>query len=161
MYKRQFYDNLGHLQRLGLVASQAHMGDLRGEKVATGTLWAVSLQPGRVLGSHAAPVRLVHDDWHHEWRNLNRDVRAGRTVWNLLRPREQREPEGQEMPESYPDIETLNTWAITSASLPSSDTLTVRAAPGAVQDVVWNLGEGASVPRWERCLLYTSPSPRD
>ena len=29
----------------------------------------------------------------------------------------------------------------------------VVAAPGAVQDVVWNLGEGASVPRWERAHI--------
>lgn len=167
--KSAFYENLGHLRRLGLIDAEAHMGDLRGEKVATGTLWAVSLQPGRVLAGHAAPVRLRHEDWAHEWRNLNKDVRECRTVYRVLNgpvTAAQSHPDSQELPEGADrgkirgktpaqtvNMDVLADWAIKSAAPPSSDTLTVRPTPSAAQSVIWSLGDGARVPRWERARV--------
>ena len=76
--KSAFYDNLLYLRAAGLVHCEAHMGDLRGESVATGTLWAVSLQPERVLIGKAAPARIRREDWGRKWRDLNADAK----VWS-------------------------------------------------------------------------------
>lgn len=151
--KSAFYDNLRYLRTVGLVACEAHMGDLRGESVATGTLWAVSLQPERVLGRQAAPVRLVADDWGREWRNLNADVKTGRTVYNVLNLKTRGVPESQEIPEVEIGLEMLKSWAIHPALQVKTDTLTVRPAPARAREVVWALGDAANVRRHERAAI--------
>lgn len=152
--KSAFYDNLLYLRRAGLVACDAHMGDLRGEKVATGTLWAVTLKPARVLEGKADKVRLLFDDWGREWRNLNADARAGRTVYNALHPFTRDLPESQEPLEQDTNTgktakkpapvvisyDVVASWAIKSASPSKSDNLTLRPALAAAETVVWELG---------------------
>ena len=153
--KSAFYENLQYLRRVGLVACDAHMGDLRGESVATGTLWAVTLKPGRVLEGKAGHVRLMHDDWTRNWRDLNADAKAGKTVYNMLHPFNQNQPESHEPREEIAgDAQTTKTaalpvisydvvatWAIKSALPPKSDTLTVRPAPSLAENVVWELAD--------------------
>lgn len=153
--KSAFYENLQYLRRVGLVACEAHMGDLRGESVATGTLWAVTLKPGRVLEKKADKVRLLKDDWGRQWRDLNADAKAGRTVYNLLHPLNQEQPESQEpqevpqasqprqKPASAPSIsyEVVTEWAIKSALPSPSDNMTVRPAPSLAENVVWELAD--------------------
>lgn len=151
--KSSFYDNLLYLRKTGLVACEAHMGDLRGKKVATGTLWAISLQPGRVLHGQAAPVRLLHDDWNREWRNLNRDVKEGRTVYNLLHPRVEAEPDSQEIPKRGIDLETLQLWALQPFFQKECDTLTLRQPRTSVMEVVWTLGDAANTQKHQRAAI--------
>lgn len=152
--KSAFYDNLTYLRRVGLVACEAHMGDLRGESVATGTLWAVSLKPARVLEGKAGHVRIMHDDWQHNWRDLNADARAGKTVYNMLHPfssvPESHEPDGAAAGNAQPakkpaphaiTYEVVASWAIKSALPITSDNMTVRPAPTLAENVVWELGE--------------------
>lgn len=153
--KSAFYENLQYLRRVGLVACEAHMGDLRGESVATGTLWAVTLKPGRVLEGKAGHVRLMHDDWTRNWRDLNADAKAGRTVYNMLHPLSNGLPESQEPCEEMAgDAQTAKnaalpvisydvvaTWAIKSALPINSDNMTVRPAPSLAENVVWELAD--------------------
>lgn len=151
--KSAFYDNLLSLRRSGVVACEAHMGDLHGEGVATGTVWAVALQPERVLSGHAAPMRLRAEDLRHAWRDLNRDVREGRTVWNILHPRAAAGPEGQEIPRVEISHELLVDWAIPRTPPSESDTLTVRPSPAAALEVVWALGAAAQARRHDRAAI--------
>ena len=155
--KSAFYDNLRYLRTAGLVHAEAHMGDLRGESVATGTLWAVSLQPERVLSGHAAPARIKREDWAHQWRDLNADVKTGRTVYNLLHPRpavtngpagESRNPK-----ELKTSLGALKAWAKKQPSSKESDTLTVRQPSGNALEVVWQLGDAAGKPKNQRAAV--------
>nr|UVZ00229.1 Initiation of plasmid replication [synthetic construct] len=152
--KSAFYENLQYLRRVGLVACDAHMGDLRGESVATGTLWAVTLKPRRVLEGKAGYVRLMHDDWGRNWRDLNADAKAGRTVYNMLHPLPKSVPESQEPCEDVTGgelreksapvavtYEVVSTWAIKSALPSPSDNMTVRPAPSLAENVVWELAD--------------------
>lgn len=151
LQKSAFYDNLKYLREVGLIHCEAHMSDLRGKSVATGTLWAVSLQPERVLSGQAPRVRIRRGDWDKKWRNLNADVRAGRTVYNELYPitkttaGQSRNPERVETP-----MYTLKAWATKCAVELKPDTLTLRPDPKQAFEVVWELHEAAELPRKQR-----------
>ena len=155
--KSAFYDNLRYLRTAGLVACDAHMGDLRGKSVATGTLWAVSLQPERVLTKQAAPARIRREDWDRKWRDLNRDVRQGRTVYNLLNkpaPSAALDDAGESTTyKQLVDIKDLREWAITPLSQLTTDTLTLRPDAAGAKNVVWALGDAANVKRHERAAI--------
>lgn len=66
--------HLPELRELGLVDNRAHKAACRGETRNSGSLWRVRMSP--VKGSRA---RLSTDDMRHKWRDLDSDVRAGRT----------------------------------------------------------------------------------
>jgi len=72
--------HLPQLKALGLVDWRTHKGSLRGETRSTGTCWAVRLSPYK--GPRA---RLSADDLRHKWRDLDADVRAGRTSYRALK----------------------------------------------------------------------------
>ncbi len=152
--KSAFYDNLQYLLKLGVVACEAHMGDLRGKSVATGTLWVVSLTPERVLSKQAAPVRILHDDWSHKWRDLNADVKAGRTVYNVLYPVSKTDAGQSRNPSTEKtSLEQLKAWAKNPIFSKETDTLTVRQAPGCALEVVWALGDASQQPRNRRAEI--------
>lgn len=145
--KSAFYDNLKYLHKLGLVASDAHMGKLRGEMVATGTLWVVALRPEAVLSGRANGARLLHEDWQREWRNLDRDVKAGDTVYNALKR------EGGESLDTIKgniDLDILISWTLKPFKNINHDTVTIRPALGTVLDAIWSLGSLASLSRSQR-----------
>lgn len=155
--KSAFYDNLRYLTTAGLVDCEAHMGNLRGKSVATGTLWAVSLQPDRVLSGQAAPVRLLGDDWAFEWRNLNADVRSGRTAYNELHPRpvgpEGTAGESKDRAERRMCFEDLKRWTKKPVVNIPSDNLTLRHFPEAGQNVVWELHHASLVQARQRAAI--------
>lgn len=168
--KSAFYDNLKQLTAAGLVSCEAHLGPLEGHarNVATGTLWAVSLAPERVLSGQRAPARLTREDWQREWRNLDQDRKAGRTAASLLgivTPRENADEDGK-TPSSpatagqsirrkrlQVPLKTLKDWAITPFSNLESDTETVRQGSGAALDVVWTLGDAAAKSSRDRAAM--------
>lgn len=178
--KSAFYDNLRYLIGAGLVACDAHMARLKGHRrnVASGTLWAVSLAPERVLGGQRAPVRLTAEDWRHNWRDLQADVNAGRTVAALLgiekaapKAAEDADQDGTELssPESAGQSsrrkrlltkwQTLKEWAINPFLSNPSDKETVRETPALGMDAVWGLGAG-STPRRDRGALVDRQARR-
>ncbi|MFC4428049.1 hypothetical protein [Deinococcus navajonensis] len=166
--KSAFYDNLRHLQAWGLVASKAHMGDLRGKSAATGTLWVVALQPERVLSGHAPGMRLRHEDWTaRKWRDLNADVKIKRTVYALVGGRKPAAGQSRNLPHEEDglkdsqkntrpvvDLADLVVWAKTPLFPHSqTDTLTVRPAPTQGLEVVWALADASQVKRHERAAI--------
>jgi hypothetical protein len=72
--------HLPQLRELGLIDYRVHKGTCRGETRNTGTLWQVRLTP-----THGSKARLSFDDLKHRWRDLDRDVRAGRTSYAALK----------------------------------------------------------------------------
>lgn len=168
--KSAFYDNLGYLRRMGLVACKAHMGDLRGRSVATGTVWVVALQPERVLNGQAPRMVLRREDWERRWRDLNADVKVKRTAYARTGGRKGKketagqsrnpdeEGEGKEATQKSArltvTLDELVAWAITPF-LPQSpsDTSTVRQGTGNAENVVWELGDSARAKRHERGVI--------
>ncbi len=105
----------------GLIAVRAHYSTLRRATRADGTLYAVSLKAGHV-------AHLAHDDLSYPWRDLEADVKHGRTAWKALQWSTQGEKTDW--------YKILSTWAlkpgeINSPFLPSFDHCT---PPGTLQD---------------------------
>lgn len=78
------------LKATGILDWRTHYGTLNGTTVATGTVWAVRIRPGR--------AKLTYDDLKHPWRNLEEDIRQGATAWAWRR--------------MQPDFTTLLLWAL-------------------------------------------------
>ncbi|WP_295428682.1 hypothetical protein [Thermus sp.] len=92
------------LEAQGLVATRTHYGTLDGRTVATGTLWAIRLRPGK--------AKFTYEDLKHPWRNLEEDQRRGATAWAW---------KGHK-----PDLKVLLLWALGARRGPGSP-----APPGA------------------------------
>lgn len=83
--------NIKPLIKAGLLDTRDHYGTLRGATAVTGKLWAVSLRPNEVLAGKRDKVKVTHDDMTVKWRDLEADVRAGRTAYALITTDEQKE----------------------------------------------------------------------
>lgn len=83
--------NLQPLKEAGLLDERDHYGTLRGQTAVTGKLWAVSTAPELVLSGQSRRVRLTHADLKARWRDLDRDVREGRTAYELTRSEAQKQ----------------------------------------------------------------------
>ncbi len=110
----------------GLIAVRAHYSTLRRATRADGTLYAVSLKAGHV-------AHLAHDDLSYPWRDLDADVKHGRTAWQALQWSTQRE-----QPDWY---KILSDWAVKkpgeiNSPFPSFDHCT---PPGTLQDAAHSL----------------------
>jgi hypothetical protein len=77
--RKSVWRHLPALRDLGLVDWRTHKGTCRGETRNTGTVWKVRLTP-----THGTKARLGYQDLKHRWRDLDADVRAGRTSYALL-----------------------------------------------------------------------------
>jgi hypothetical protein len=149
--KSAFYDNLQYLIKTGLIACDAHMGNLRGKMVATGTLWAVSLCPEAVMSGKAYRMKLRRDDWEGDWRDLNADVRAKKTVFNLLHAAPEVAGQSPIPIEGYIEFNTLLEWALRPFKIKTkSDTMTVRQDMATALDAVWELETASFAPQGTR-----------
>ena len=83
--------NLQPLKEAGLLDERDHYGTLRGQTAVTGKVWAISTAPELVLSGHSRRVRLTHADLKARWRDLDRDVREGRTAYELTRSETQKQ----------------------------------------------------------------------
>jgi hypothetical protein len=104
----------------GLIAVRAHYSTLRRATRADGTLYAVSLKAGHV-------AHLAHDDLSYPWRDLDADVKHGRTAWKALQWSTQGEKTDW--------YKILSDWAVKpgeiNSPLPSFDHCNL---PGTLQD---------------------------
>lgn len=64
---------LEKLEPTGLVDHATHYESVDGQVVATGTVWAVRLRPGK--------ARLTPEDLNYPWRNMKADIARGATAW--------------------------------------------------------------------------------
>lgn len=83
--------NLQPLKEAGLLDERDHYGTLRGQTAVTGKVWAISTAPELVLSGQSRRVRLTHTDLKARWRDLDRDVREGRTAYELTRSEAQKQ----------------------------------------------------------------------
>ncbi|WP_189093334.1 hypothetical protein [Deinococcus ruber] len=88
--RETLWRNLKPLTAAGVLAERDHYGTLDGRTAVTGKIWAVSLDPARVLAGRANRVRISPEAMKYPWRDLDRDRREGRTVFNLTRTDEQK-----------------------------------------------------------------------
>ncbi len=79
-HRTTVWRTLPALQELGLVDYRPHKASCRGETRNSGCVWRVRLTPDR--GSKARLSRL---DMKHKWRDLDKDVRRGRTSYRALK----------------------------------------------------------------------------
>ncbi len=80
LHRTTVWRNLPALQHLGLVDYRPHKASCRGETRNSGCVWRVRLTPDR--GSKARLRRL---DMKHPWRDLDSDVKRGRTSYRALK----------------------------------------------------------------------------
>lgn len=115
------------LRSRGLVDMRAHKSTLRGQTVNDGALWCVRLNP-----HEGKPARLTYDELKHTgWRDLARDVRAGRTAWAVMQ-------QSKDSPRDGLDIDLIRSWALPpthSAPVNSDCCTTARHDLEAVLDV--------------------------
>lgn len=128
------------LKQAGLIDQRGHRTRFAGASRQSGSVWRVRLDPRR--GSRA---RLTHDDLTHDWRDLEDDVKHGRTVFRWLqeqkasRVREGGQSNGGRF-KREPQTQTLLRWALKPGRLEFSTPLTVQfqpeSQPYALLDVV-------------------------
>lgn len=76
-----FYRSLRELKALGLVDVRGHKTTVNGWQVrCDGSLWCVKLFPNA-----GRAARLSYDDLKASYRDLEADIRGGRTVWGVVR----------------------------------------------------------------------------
>lgn len=128
------------LKQAGLIDQRGHRTRFAGASRQSGSVWRVRLDPRR--GSH---VRLTHEDLAHAWRNLEDDVKHGRTVFRWMQ--EQKAARSSEGGQSNggrfkrpPRTQPLLQWALKPGRLEFLTPLTVQfqaeSEPYALLDVV-------------------------
>ncbi|WP_034344016.1 hypothetical protein [Deinococcus misasensis] len=124
--KSTFYVALKRLRSLRLMAVKGKTGDLRGLARKTGSIFCIKLNPRH---THITP-RISIEELQHEWRDLNADVKTGKTAFKTLNG------------ESYKSEEVLNaqllinTWTLPPSKLnPDALHMTLQNGPDAVLDV--------------------------
>jgi hypothetical protein len=86
--RETLWRNLKPLKRAGILDARDHYSTLRGQNSVSGKLWAVSLRPERQFSGQAEPVRVTIDDLKFNWRDLDADAQAGRTIYAMTRTEE-------------------------------------------------------------------------
>ncbi len=111
-----FYRSLRELLALGLVDARGHKTTINGWATrCDGTLWSVKLRPHK--GSRA---RVRYDDLKAKYRDLEADIKAGKTVWMQMR----QSNTDRTRPVTF---ECLLAWALPPVHLISPVTLTVAS----------------------------------
>lgn len=104
MSRQTVWRHLPALKNLGVLDYRTHKAQCRGLVRNSGTVFMVRLNPvsGRAC-------RLSYQDLKHQWRNLDRDVRAGRTSYQALK-------HTQDLQTGLVDIQRVLGW-----TLPNTD----------------------------------------
>ena len=148
------YNNLAPLREAGIVAHCPHYGDLGGATAITGTLWAISLMPARVLGGLAPAVHVAAADKAYKWRDLNRDKRAGHTAAALLGITKGENGQSVRPKKVGIGFKTLLGWALTPFGTENPGvTMTVQSGAPRGIEAVYALSDPAGASRQERGAL--------
>jgi DNA-binding MarR family transcriptional regulator len=79
VHRSTLWRQLKPLAQRGLIDHRPHKTTLKGQTRNDGTLWAIKLFPTR--GKRA---RLSHEEMKHPWRDLEGDIRKGRTAFRFM-----------------------------------------------------------------------------
>jgi DNA-binding Lrp family transcriptional regulator len=123
MSRTTLWRRLEPLEARGLVEHREHKTTLNGQTRTDGTLWAVRLTPTR-----GKRVRLSYEDMKHSWRDLEGDVKRGRTAFNEMK--QSKKPKDQQE-----IIKNLLSWALPPQNQETPLSLTVSRAPEAIFDL--------------------------
>ncbi len=104
LHRTTVWRNLPELQHLGLVDYRPHKASCRGETRNSGCVWRIRLTPDR--GSKARVTRL---DMKHLWRDLDGDVRRGKTSYRSLKENVQHT---RDFPLKGFDLQRLLSWTL-------------------------------------------------
>jgi hypothetical protein len=126
IHRCTLWRNLPELKRLGLVDARAHCTTVNNQTRNDGTVWKIKLRPKR-----GKAARLSYEDLKHQWRDLEADIRSGRTAY-------------QEMQQSKPERESYNLvvegllpWALPPRQQKTPLNLTVaNTSPGDLTSVL-------------------------
>jgi hypothetical protein len=98
--RQSVWRHLPALKSLGVLDYRTHKGSLRGKSRNTGTVFMVRLNP-----SSGSKCRLSFADLKHHWRNLDRDIRAGRSSYRALK-------HTQDLQTGLVDIQRILNWTL-------------------------------------------------
>jgi hypothetical protein len=79
IHRATLYRHLPQLVNLGLLDYRAHITTCKGRRVSDGTVWSIAMNPQQ------APAKVRYEDLKHEYRDLEADIRRGRTAWAAMR----------------------------------------------------------------------------
>ena len=116
--KGSFYRSLLELKRAGLVDARGHCTTINGWNVRKdGTVWCVKLTPTR-----GKSARLSFEDLKAQYRDLEADIEAGRTVWMVMR-------QSYSGTKGEPSFELLLPWSLSLVARKTPLTMTVAQEP--------------------------------
>jgi hypothetical protein len=98
--RQTVWRHLPALKNLGVLDYRTHKAQCRGLVRNSGTVFMVRLNP-----SSGSKCRLSFADLKHHWRNLDRDVRAGRTSYQALK-------HTQDLQTGLVDIQRILNWTL-------------------------------------------------
>lgn len=125
MHRTTLWRKLKTLTTLGLVDCQDFKTTLNGKTVNAGKLWRVKLNP-----NEGTPAKLDYQEFKHSWRNLEADIKAGKTAYNALHPTTQ---QSENLLKGKNEVEQILTYALPTG--PSSSPLLTVAGLECVLDL--------------------------
>jgi hypothetical protein len=123
MHRSTLWRHLKILEELGLVDHHDYKSTLNGNTVSAGKLWQIKLNP-----NEGSPASIQHEDFKYKWRDLENDVKSGKTAYNALHPTTQ---QSKELLEGKTSVNQILTFALPNevSSLTSSMTVAENPLP--------------------------------
>jgi hypothetical protein len=121
MHRSTLWRHLKTLGELGLVAQHDYKCTLNGITVNAGKLWQIKLNP-----NEGSPAKINHEDFKHNWRDLEGDVKSGKTAYNALHPTTQ---QSKELLEGKTAVNQILTFALPNEVSSLSSSMTVAENP--------------------------------
>jgi hypothetical protein len=116
MHRTTLWRKLKTITTLGLVDCQDFKTTLNGKTVNAGKLWRIKLNP-----NEGTPAKLDYQEFKHSWRNLEGDIKTGKTAYNALHPTTQ---QSENLLKGKNEVEQMLTYALPDRTS-SSPLLTV------------------------------------
>jgi DNA-binding Lrp family transcriptional regulator len=125
IHRTTLWRKLKKLTSLGLVDCQDFKTTLNGKTVNAGKLWRIKLNP-----NEGTPAKLDYHEFKHAWRDLEADIKTGKTAYNALHPTTQ---QSENLLKGKNEVEQILTYALPNR--PSSSPLLTVAGLEIVLDL--------------------------
>lgn len=113
------YRHLPFLKGRGLIAQKGLTTTVKQGNRKSGSLWSIKIRPLEGLAA-----RLTHDDFEHEWRDLEADIESENTAYNWMRQSNPKKKKADELRAA------LLAWALTPGRIETPLEVTVPWLPG-------------------------------
>ncbi len=105
--RQTVWRHLPALKSLGVLDYRTHKAQCRGLVRNSGTVFMVRLNP-----SSGSKCRLSYQDLKHRWRDLDRDIRAGRSSYRALTASSRQGLKHTQAPTGSIDIQRILNWTL-------------------------------------------------